>query len=110
MRAPHRNGVLTFRVKTPVFSSGRNALPKPRTLEVFPGRTGMHLLLHSAIDVAEPIRRRLAARLAAFDAKAFGQAGLRLAERQAAALGAGIMFRLPWPTRCCACSRANSTP
>ena len=54
----------------------------------------MHLLLHSAIDVAEPIRRRLAARLAAFDAKAFGQAGLRLAERQAAALGAGIMFRL----------------
>ena len=52
----------------------------------------MHLLLHSAIDVAEPIRRRLAACL--FDAKAFGQAGLRLAERQAAALGAGIMFRL----------------
>src|ERR1700751_2707457 len=54
----------------------------------------MHTLLHSAIDVVEPIRGRLAARLAAFDAEAFGRACLRLAERQVAALGAGIMFRL----------------
>jgi hypothetical protein len=54
----------------------------------------MHPLLHSAIDVAEPIRGRFAARLAALDAKALGQASLRFAGRQAAVLGAGIMLRL----------------
>jgi len=54
----------------------------------------MHPLPHSAIDLAERVRGRLAARLAALDAKALGRACLRFAGRQAAALAAGIMFRL----------------
>lgn len=54
----------------------------------------MHPLLHSAIDLAERVRGRLAARFAAFDAKALARACLRFAGRQAAALAAGIMFRL----------------
>ena len=74
MRAPGRNRVLTFRAKNARFP----APPKPRA-QASPARgvagtDGNAAFWHSVIEAAEPIRGRLAARLAA--------------------LRAGIVFRL----------------
>jgi hypothetical protein len=54
----------------------------------------MQLFWHGVIEVAESIRGRLAARVAAFDARAAGIAVLGFAARRAAATRAGFVFRL----------------